>query len=187
MFRPLWRLSITVNDEPEHLMVLPPLDDSLKDKIILLRAYKKTLPTAGYEQRAKFRQTLSDELPAFLHWLGQWQIPETLVCSRFGTTHYHHPNLVDAISELSPEARLWGLIQGTVLLDAREWKGTARELENKLLDSSSHREAEKTLSWPNACGVFLGRLQKQMPESVKQDRGNDRREWTLTRPAGVAS
>ena len=34
---PFWRLSISVNDEPENLMVLPPIDESIEDKLILLR------------------------------------------------------------------------------------------------------------------------------------------------------
>jgi hypothetical protein len=28
---------VTVNDEPENLMVLPPIDDSIEDKLIILR------------------------------------------------------------------------------------------------------------------------------------------------------
>jgi hypothetical protein len=36
--KPFWRLSITLNDEPENLLILPPLDESLGDKIMLLRA-----------------------------------------------------------------------------------------------------------------------------------------------------
>ena len=34
--RPFWRLSISLNDEPENLMVLPPVDESLSDKLMLL-------------------------------------------------------------------------------------------------------------------------------------------------------
>ena len=34
---PFCRLSISVNDEPENLMVLPPIDESIEDKLILLR------------------------------------------------------------------------------------------------------------------------------------------------------
>src|SRR5947199_4251918 len=72
---PFWRLSVTVNDEPENLMVLPPIDDSIEDKLIILRASKfmMPMPTVTLEQRKAFWQTLVEELPAFLYDLNQWQ------------------------------------------------------------------------------------------------------------------
>jgi len=55
-----WRVTITLNDEPEALLVLPPLDEHIADKIILLRASRFTLPmpTDTTELRGKFWQTL---------------------------------------------------------------------------------------------------------------------------------
>jgi hypothetical protein len=38
---PIWRMTISLNEEPESLQVLPPLDESLEDKIIILRATKR--------------------------------------------------------------------------------------------------------------------------------------------------
>src|SRR5947199_8807639 len=68
---PFWRLSVTVNDEPENLMVLPPIDDSIEDKLIILRAWKfpMPMPTATLQQRKAFWKRLEQELPAFLHYL----------------------------------------------------------------------------------------------------------------------
>ena len=34
--KPFWRVTISLNDEPEDLLVLPPLDDGIRDKLILL-------------------------------------------------------------------------------------------------------------------------------------------------------
>ena len=79
---PFWRLSISVNDEPENLMILPPISDSeqdsLGDKIILLRAglADMPMPSEALEQREAFWQTLVSELPAFLHFLSNWDVPE---------------------------------------------------------------------------------------------------------------
>ena len=44
--RPFWRVSISLNDEPENLMILPPMDESLNDKLMLLRAHHATMPIA---------------------------------------------------------------------------------------------------------------------------------------------
>lgn len=63
---PLWRLTISVNDEPENLMVLPPIDDSLEDKLMILRAVKQAMPmpTATNQQSQAFWSQLVQELPA---------------------------------------------------------------------------------------------------------------------------
>ena len=103
--KPFWRVTITVNEEPENLMVLPPLDDSLEDKLLLLRAFKcpMPMPTDSNEERAAFWARLQNELPAFVHFLTTWTIPPELRSSRFGVRHYHHPDLVEAIHSLAPE------------------------------------------------------------------------------------
>ena len=65
--RPLWRVSISVNDDPEALLVLPPMDDHVQDKFILLRCVKADLPmpTTTAEEQRVFRATLSRELRGF--------------------------------------------------------------------------------------------------------------------------
>lgn len=35
--RPFWRVTFSINVEPENLLVLPPLDASISDKIMLFR------------------------------------------------------------------------------------------------------------------------------------------------------
>ena len=55
------------------------------------------------------------------------------------------------------------------------WHGTAAELEMRLTgaDSRCTQEARKLFSWPTACGRFLGRLARRMPERVIYDRRED--------------
>lgn len=185
---PFWRVSITTNDEPENLMVLPPLDDSLGDKLILLRAFKRPMPmpTESNEDRAVFWATLQSELPAFVHFLTTWTIPAELRSNRFGITHYHHPELVQAIDSLAPEQKLIMLIDSELFSTpaAGSWHGTAAKLEARLTatDSRCAHEARKLLSWPSACGVYLGRLAKKEPERVVDDRHSDSRDWIIKPP-----
>ena len=42
--KPCWRLTISVNDEEENLAMLPPLDASIKDKIMLFKVAPATMP-----------------------------------------------------------------------------------------------------------------------------------------------
>lgn len=197
ILRPFWRLSVSLNDEPEALMVLPPLDDSLEDKLILLKAYrsKMPMPTTTVAERKAFWDRLISELPGFLDYLTHWQIPESMSCARFGVRHYHHPDLTDALNSLSPEARLMTLIDSVYFAEnvtdsgvkqkTREYvEGTAEVLEQVLTDPSSlcAYEARRLLSWNNACGTFLGRLAKQHPDRVQQVRSAQRRAWRISRP-----
>jgi len=41
---PFWRVSVSLNDEPENLAIIPPIDDSLSDKIILCKVSRHELP-----------------------------------------------------------------------------------------------------------------------------------------------
>jgi len=74
--QPFWR-TITLNDEPENLLILPPIDDLLEDKIILLRAKKAGLPAdiGTAEGRLKCWAQLMRELPAYLDLLVHFKIP----------------------------------------------------------------------------------------------------------------
>jgi len=114
---PWWRLTISVNEEPEHLMVLPPMDDSVKDKIILLKAFRQPMPmpTETSEEKAAFWAQLESELPAFLAFLEEYQIPNELRDERFGVKTFHNPELLTALSELQPEIRLLNIIDSALV------------------------------------------------------------------------
>lgn len=186
---PFWRLSITVNDEPENLMVLPPIDDSIEDKLIILRASKKAMPmpTATLEQRKLFWAKLVSELPAFLHFLTQWEIPSELVNERFGITHFHHPEILAAIDSLAPEFRLLRLIDEELFQrgEAGAWDGSAEQLERELCGEGSkcRNEARKLFTFNTACGVYLARLSKKFPARFERIRSAEQRTWTIHPPA----
>jgi len=184
MLRPFWRLSVSLNDEPENLMVLPPMDDSLEDKIILLRGYRNPMPmpTATNEEKELFWQTLMDELPAFIHYLTEFEIPVHLVSERFGITHFHHPDLVRELDALAPEYRLLTMIETEILKDRDEWSGTAEEMERELRHDQSDvkQEAGRLLTFNTACGVYLARLSKRIPERISYKRHTHLRTWTIT-------
>jgi hypothetical protein len=65
--KPFWRLSISLNDEPENLMILPPMEDSMEDKLISLKAtqHEMAMPTITNEERQAFWNAMIRTLPAF--------------------------------------------------------------------------------------------------------------------------
>jgi hypothetical protein len=178
---PWWRLSISLNDRPERLLVLPPLTDDVADKIILLRAscHPMPMPAETPEQKELFWKTLTGELPAFIFWLlNEHKIIDAWRNTRFGIRAFHHPLLLTELEELSPAIALLGLIDQANIWDAQlsVWEGTALDLRALLLtNQKTQRDAGRLLEWINACGQYLGDLARMRPARVKAFRSATRR------------
>jgi hypothetical protein len=192
--RPFWRLSITLNDDPESLMVMPPIE-GIQDKITMLRAFKAPempMPTETLEQWGAFMHVLECEMPAFLHFLlKEWQIPPELRCNRYGVGHYHHPELLEMMSVLSPETKLLELIDSKLFpRDAalwNAWEGKASELETDLCapGSSVAHEARKLLIYNTACGQYLSRLARMFPDRIGSRILHGNKLWEIEPPKRV--
>lgn len=186
--RPLWRCSVSLNDEGECLLVLPPLRADIADKIHILRCAAPTepFPTETAEAQAAYWQKLVSELPAFLHHCCQVQPPAGRADQRFGVRAFHHPTIVIALEEQAPEVVLLELIDLELWRDKTlpEWEGTARELEAALLENNSkvREQARRLLGWSQACGTYLGRLAKNQPERVEGNRESLKRGWIIRKP-----
>lgn len=186
--RPWWRVTITVNDDAEAMMILPPLDDHIADKLILLRAspFNFPMPVSTNPERIAFRKQLSAEIPAFLFWLlHEYQIPAPCVDPRrYNVATYHHPVLRKNLEALSPESDLLDLIDSAFAGEFRT-RGTiemkADEIENRLM-AFNPRRTEKILPHRNSSGTYLGRLAKKHPERVIPRRTSDDRWWLLKAP-----
>jgi len=181
---PFWRLTISLNDDPEELMVLPPISDSIEDKMIILRAVQAPMPmpSGTHDQRIAFWNQLVSEIPAFIDFLCQWQIPTELQSQRYGITHIQHPDLLQEIDALAPEYHLMMMLNKVLFPDnlSTTWRGTAEDLELKLTaDANYTYESRKLLSWSNACGTYLSRLAKKYPERFTQERTAHKRIWSI--------
>jgi len=93
---PIWRLTISVNDEPENLIMLPPLEESIEDKIMLLKVGKAIMPmdSNSPQSRMDFWKELRAELPGFIYFVEDYEIPEELKESRFGIKAFQHPEFI---------------------------------------------------------------------------------------------
>lgn len=181
---PFWRISLSLNDEPESLMILPPLDSDIEDKVMLLRAHKASVPYPSKElpTMQAYWERLVSEVPAYLHALLNWQIPDELRDIRFGVKAYQNPDLLFSLSSLSPESKLWSLILQSGLLNnySRAWTGSAADLETALQASPSAKQVADLLYFPTAAGVYLTRLAKTMPSHVaKESTGHHQTIYTL--------
>lgn len=167
---PFWRLSISVNDDQDHLMVIPPLDDSLVDKIILLRAAQAVFPFAADDLNARraFREQLSRQLPGYLFWLRGWKLPASLQDQRFGCVAYQNEDLKQSLMDLEPEHKLWTLIQclGIIPTGCQGWTGTSAKLEMLMREKDRSGEVSRICYFTTACGVLLAKLAKIYPQNV---------------------
>lgn len=185
---PFWRLSISVNDEPENLLILPLIEESIENKLIILKAERHPMPreTVTDDQRKAFWDAFCAELPHFVHFLTQFEIPPELISQRYGITHFQHPDILEALGALSPETRLLEIIEAELFSSPvpGPWTGLTSELERKLQADSSEvkHEAKKLFSFPTACGTYLGRLRKTHPERFESEHTNKGTKWTINPP-----
>lgn len=117
---PFWRLTISLNDDPDKLRSLPVITEDLAGKVLIFHTSRKPLPmpTTNIAEQKAFRDQLSAEMPAFIHWLmNEWVIPEELLtykngddASRFGFREFHHPVIKDGLFDETPAAELMTLI-----------------------------------------------------------------------------
>lgn len=214
----LRRLVILVN--MQGIMVLPPLDGDVDDKIMLFKGYARPrprepitvdtpaaqacwpapMPTRTEIEKERYRETVKRELPAFLHWLlVEWKMPSLVSGGRFVVRHWHHPQIVSELQELSPHMRLWELIVRSEVVFShwvpdgaggstrewrKEWKGTASALEVLLKKDSASKlsDAEKKeIPSSNWLGKRLKLCEKHFGSGVCEYRATRAtREWVLT-------
>ena len=167
------------------------IDDSLGDKLIILKAERHPMPMPTFtdDEREAFREAMKAELPHMLHDLTTaWEIPETLRSARFGVTHFHHPDIMMAISNISREAKLLGIIDGAVFTKAdgkremKPWEGRAEDLELTLRESIYGRETAELLKYFRACSQYLARLAEQKPDRVQHRRVKGVARWIINPP-----
>jgi hypothetical protein len=157
-----WRLFICLNEEPENLNTLPPMDDGIRDKIHLFKCNNATPPIANRtpEERAVLDQRIAEEIPFFLGFLRQWQIPEQYLHDRSGVLTYQNSEILTALNSQAPEAFIAEAIQD-ILGERREpWDCTAREVYMALTspDNGPSRQITDLLRHTKSCGTYLGRL-----------------------------
>lgn len=190
LLSPLWRMSISLNDEPENLLILPPLDESIQDKLIILRAVSGAIPEATSQgDYNRIWDDIEAELPHLAHQLLNWEIPEEIRDTRYGVKHFHNPKIVRELVSQAPEMHLLELIDAHLLLSDAEWSGSSEGLKTELMnkEGACGYESKKLLTWHRAAGTYLGRLEKLFPRRISRRRIDNgaRSEWTIKNEASL--
>jgi hypothetical protein len=155
------RITLSVNDEPENLAIVPPLDDSLRDKLNLYKCCRVTealrefvtsnqpalelrgqkianLPQSDFD-RAACKAAVRAEVPLIRAWLLRQfpTVPEELRANRFGIVSAQHPDLLAELCALAPETRLLQLIDDIVFRKGEDDKGHTIETVSVVRDIKS--------------------------------------------------
>jgi hypothetical protein len=172
-----WRCTMSLNDAPEDLALIPEMKDGMADKFILLKCSPARLPmpTNTTEQETELWEAIVREVPSYLYWLlHKFALPGELRSSRYGVKHFHHPAIITVLRGRSPEEQLMRLVDsiGAILFadGTRLWTGTATELRALLLQAPLFVEQEATLPFVKSRNFtdYLDRLAARFPSRVQK-------------------
>lgn len=199
---PLHRISITINNTPEKMKVLPPLTFDVSEKVIMFLV--KEAPefwemfNGKPDPRRAVREAISAELPAFCRYLLDLEIPEAMRSGnegrRYGVRSHVPENLATMLFEQEAESHLLMLIDKELFgaqspHDGGDWIGDAEDLKQFLTSEvrSSRQSAQRLLgAYPTACGVLLAKLMDRYPSRFRRHRKSDWRGWIISPPAGYS-
>lgn len=175
-------LMFALNDG--NLLCLPTLDDSMRDKISLLKVQKVegTFPSDPEEKDAMVGSLFS-EVPHLLYYLlEEHQINESERNHRTRIAAYQHPELLEALNDLSPETELMEMLcevlkdrymmklPATPTERIMVWKGKAFNL-HQMLDASKKvptLRLRQLLTTSGDLGTRLWHLSTDYPEIVRR-------------------
>jgi hypothetical protein len=175
-------LMFALNDG--NLLCLPTLDESMGDKISLLKVQKvEGAFPSDPEDKDEMIDALFSEVPHLLHYLlEEHQIKESERNHRTRIAAYQHPELLEALNDLSPETELMEILcevlkdrymmklPDTTSERIMVWKGKAFKL-HQLLEASSKVPAlrlRQLLTASGDLGTRLWHLHSQYPEIVRR-------------------
>lgn len=201
--KPFTRLTFALNMETENIAGLPPMGDSIDDKLMIFLVNRVKWPVLALtpEEVKEFEHNIHAQIPAFCWWLeNEFIMPSELQYDKYGKKArfciacYHDPRIVKGLDELSPEFRMMELIKAcfftipmsvsgkpSPLLSSPEIRMSALDLEQALKsdDSPVRVEARQLLSSGTRVGAYLERWHRKYPGSVKQDRAGGKRLWVI--------
>lgn len=149
------RIIVTLNTDAESLRMLPDLEQTTLNKVLLLRA-----SDPGVDEFPADEEILA-ELPSFGAFLRDYEIPAAIREARFGIRAWHHPDLLDAAHAESPITSALEVISiwrkeyfSGVDKGVENWVGNSTELLQEMLSLDGTRDLIRS-QFRN--GAVLGR------------------------------
>lgn len=144
------RLMVSCNLDPESIRMLPDLDLSTREKVMLLRTH--SVAQVKFLQPEEMSEMLKRELPYFARYLLDFQIPAHCLSDdpRFGVQPYLEKSLVDTANQSSVSGAFSEILEEWMRVyfmeqepQAEKWEGTALQLYKSILMDHTLVEAMK--------------------------------------------
>lgn len=126
------RFVCTLNDDPVSLGILPDTDQSLLDKVFLCRTGDREAEV--FESTTRNHEVVVSELPAFLRWLVDWEIPDWIESDkRFGVKSWHDFKVLEEAASVAESITTMQVVEMfirgfTPSKPGDAWVGNATEL-----------------------------------------------------------
>lgn len=188
------RLVICVNIEPDRLLVLPPIDDDIADKMLICKCVAPApwpMPMSTHEEKQVFFENILSELPAFIQHVLNIDIPGDYL-GRFGVRHYHHPEVVESLLAISPEMQMAEQIERELFktaMDGISWTGSPSDLYRRMVGPDSVLTPREKDKFPQAAwlGRRLAKLSARFPGRYEVAKGHASMRWTVRQSSGGES
>ncbi len=181
------RVIVTANEDEESIRIIPDLDISILDKIMIFRAAARQLE---FPPSRELEALLERELPYLARYLLDWQAPaHTQGSNRFGITSYHEKSLVQVAKHSSKTNSFMEVLEDwkkEYFAEAKEdWVGTSYQLHLALLKDPARAAALRHLNG-GLVGQQLSALKnKNYPVFIEESQ--TLRQWRIPRPAGTTA
>tara|TARA_B100000003_G_scaffold179260_1_gene169799 strand:+ start:15786 stop:17915 length:2130 start_codon:yes stop_codon:yes gene_type:complete len=174
------RIMVTCNLDAESIQMLPEMDVSIEDKVMLFR-----VSTHNMKFPDNVEDVIESELPIFAQYLLDTQVPEDILDSgnRFGIKCFHHSTLLATAKMSSGAIAFYELLM--IFLDAygEDFKGTSAELHTVMNSSEVNLPGARDYK-PRQVSLALSKLSTIFPKLVfqeKRQRGDATRKWIVKR------
>ena len=187
-FRFNGRMIVTLNRDASSIGMLPQMEGSIRDKLVILAANKADTDFKDCETHVR------NELPAFADFVSAWTIPDWLrtktdEVNRFGHDSWHHPEMLEIASDASPSAALRETIEAWRIQyfrqsDTQFWFGTASDLVTEIQATDTLRgQLPRVADLRNHVKQHLNHLCEQQIWWLKPHRTMYKRGFKIARTA----
>jgi hypothetical protein len=132
------RVIVTGNLDADSLRILPDLDTSILDKLLL---FKTGARVSHFPDRHELEMTVTRELPHLAAWLLAWEPPAHVLDPdpRYGVARYHHPFLRQSAGDSSDVSTVRELLQKHIEETGKDLEDTSVGLLQRLLIDETTR------------------------------------------------
>jgi len=181
------RVFVTLNTDPESSRILPDLDLSLREKIMILRTHE--VAQIQFLPADEMESMLKRELPYLARFLLDYQTPKHCVSAdpRFGVQPYLEKSLVDTANQSSVSGAFSEILEEwrrTFFMEheptAEKWEGTSLQLYKAILLDHTLVEAMKPFNL-QGIGRMLASLASKKVFDIQVTGEDSRRMFMIPR------